>query len=59
MRFAVVFLLSNKAVLVGSYDGEDRVADFDLAADFDAVDVFDFVHGVLFWLRLYIRTFCE
>lgn len=33
-------------MLVGSNDSEDRVADFDLAADFDAVDVFDFVHGV-------------
>jgi len=48
VSFAVVLLLCNEAVFIGSGDSEDQVANFDLAADFDAVDVFDFVHGVCF-----------
>ena len=47
MSFAVIFMLCNEAVFVGSHDGEEGVANFDLAADFNAVDVFDFAHGVV------------
>jgi hypothetical protein len=56
VSFAVVLLFCNEAVFIGSGDGEDRVANFDLAADFDAVDVFELVHDVCFG---YVSIFAD